>query len=123
MALHDRVDLPWMQDDPLPESLCEWVSVPSREKSAPWGNSVSGGPYVQTHNDNGHDNMSDPIIRLSPEFDDSNAAPASYWLKSWDGHRAACEAINEARNGQRSSFEGPRGLVMVSPDDGEPGPR
>jgi hypothetical protein len=26
MALHDRVDLPWMQDA-LPESLCEWVTV------------------------------------------------------------------------------------------------
>jgi hypothetical protein len=54
-------------------------------------------------------------ITLTPEFSDSDTAPASYWLGSWQHNDAAQTAIwHVLRTGQPSSFETPCGLVSVS---------
>jgi hypothetical protein len=55
VALHDRVNLLWMQEQDDRESLCEWAVVPAPEKIAPWGNRVSGAAYYAHNNGEQHD--------------------------------------------------------------------
>ena len=55
-------------------------------------------------------------VTLTPEFsNDSNTAPAAYWLASWAHLPAAVRAIKAAAAGKRSCFEAPLGMMMVSP--------
>lgn len=57
----------------------------------------------------------DRMIRLTPDNGESNTAPASYWLNNWRNHARAQAAIRSAMRGLRSSFETPRGMMIVSP--------
>jgi len=60
--------------------------------------------------------MGERMIILTPEFGESNTAPAFYWLNSWSNHAAATKAITEAaESGKRGSFLTPQGMMYVSP--------
>lgn len=64
MALHDRVNLPWMQEDSDEVSLCVWAFVPFSRNAEGWGNYVSGAPYVQHNPSNGDDMFPIDLIIL-----------------------------------------------------------